>query len=412
MARTTDLALTILPHHVNFPIRSGGESLTEVTLITGYNLTVRVVATEPILLTGEQIIDGVRVLGGETVLVTGQLDPKKNGLYVCLPGAWRINDAVPLYPSTIIAVREGWYYQDSIWLVKNDATVSYGYSENFFVRKDFAPVLPCRFALTTLTAALDQTTTTIDGSTPQNGDRILVAKTPVLPAETHADNGIWVYDDAAAWQRSRDQLYSGMLVTVREGTTEKDSVWMLTSDTPITTTFVPVGLEDVGMTVSPVRWTKIAPVQVCSPILLHYALEIPQNLTIPATTFHRVPLSLPVVKTSNAAVQSSTFLWTVQETGAYDCECILHTNDSAVAEGLVCAIMVQGAALTDTPSDTSLVLATPMKVGSLLKFRLKGAVLLEQNDRVSIELRVQNHTASTVPFDIQQASMRVRKLCS
>lgn len=405
--RTSAGALTILPHHVNFRTGARGGSISATTLTQSYNLTVRLVATVPVVRNGLQIIDGMKSLGGDTILLTAQADPKENGLYVCLPDDWIFNEGVALLPSTILAIREGWYNQDSIWLVANDSTISYGYTENFFVRKDVSPVQPCRLAVTDINTALDETTTLIDGSTPQNGDRILVAKPSV-----HPENGIWIYDDAKDWIRSRDALFSGMLITVQQGTTQKDSLWSLITDTPIVTSFFPVGPDDVGMTVSPVEWSKLAPVAVCPPILLHYQHASNQTFPIAANQYLYQALSMPTAVVSASGITTAPFEWTVAEEGAYDCELVVETDLNAALDNRALAVTVSANGMPlGVLSDTTLVSTTPMRITNGWKFRIKGTILAEAGDVISHEIRVRNTTALAQTLTVRNASFKVRKLC-
>lgn len=72
----------------------------------------------------------------------------------------------------------------------------------------------------------------VNGYTPVAGDRILVT------AQTDAtQNGIYAAA-TGAWNRTADAsqgtLSAGSLVTVEQGTVDSDTVWLLTSDDPLT----------------------------------------------------------------------------------------------------------------------------------------------------------------------------------
>lgn len=74
---------------------------------------------------------------------------------------------------------------------------------------------------------------TIDGVSVIAGDRVLVAG-----QTTGADNGIYVAA-AGAWSRATDadasaEVTAGMYLAVEEGTTYGDTVWLLTTNNPIT----------------------------------------------------------------------------------------------------------------------------------------------------------------------------------
>lgn len=74
---------------------------------------------------------------------------------------------------------------------------------------------------------------TIDGVSVIAGDRVLVAG-----QTTGADNGIYVAA-AGAWSRSTDadassEVTAGMAVPVEEGTNYNDTVWLLSTNNPIT----------------------------------------------------------------------------------------------------------------------------------------------------------------------------------
>mgnify|MGYP000101882798 CR=1 FL=1 len=56
---------------------------------SGPAIPASIVATvEPITLSGAQTIDGVAIVADNRVLVTGQVDPVANGIYVAASGAW------------------------------------------------------------------------------------------------------------------------------------------------------------------------------------------------------------------------------------------------------------------------------------------------------------------------------------
>jgi len=74
--------------------------------------------------------------------------------------------------------------------------------------------------------------TAVNGYTPSSGDRILVV------AQTNpAENGIYAAA-SGAWTRTADAsqgtLSAGSLVTVEQGSSDADTVWLLTSDDPLT----------------------------------------------------------------------------------------------------------------------------------------------------------------------------------
>jgi hypothetical protein len=405
--RTTTQSLSILRHHVNFPLKTKGGTIAASTMIQGYNLTVRLVATQHIDLNGLPIVDGIKTRGGDTILTTAQNDPKENGIWIMLPGDWILNEGVALLPSTIIAIREGWYNEDSIWLVANDTIVSYGYSSNSFVRKDYTPVKPCRFVLTDTNAALDETTTEIDGQTPSDGDRILVAKPGAV-----AENGIWLYSGAEEWTRSRDLLTSGMQVFVQEGGQHQDSLWALSTDGAILYTFAAVG-NDITLTVNPTEWVKIAPLAACPPVVLHYEQTMQQSFSLTANEYKHCTLGIGTALVANSGVSStSPFAWTVQETSGYDVEIIVETPLNASLDNRIVALTVRDSNVANTiVSDTTLVSAIAMRLADGWKYRLKGTILAEVGDILALRFRAKNISQSAQTLVVRKVSLKLRKLC-
>jgi hypothetical protein len=87
---------------------------------------------------------------------------------------------------------------------------------------------------TTANIALNQTTTSIDGVTLSDGDRILVKD-----QSTGSENGIYEYSSSGAWSRAGDadadaEVTAGMFTFVAEGTTNADSGFVLTTNDDIT----------------------------------------------------------------------------------------------------------------------------------------------------------------------------------
>lgn len=91
-------------------------------------------------------------------------------------------------------------------------------------------------AATTGNISLDNTTTTIDGVSLANGNRVLVKD-----QSTASENGIYIVSTSGSWSRAADadntpgsEVTSGMFTFVEEGTVNADSGWVLTTNDPIT----------------------------------------------------------------------------------------------------------------------------------------------------------------------------------
>lgn len=90
--------------------------------------SVRAIATSSITLSGTQTIDGVALIAGDRVLVTG--NGTNNGIYTVSAGAWsRALDAdlsSEFKPGKQVFVNEGTSNADTTWAITNDGTITLG----------------------------------------------------------------------------------------------------------------------------------------------------------------------------------------------------------------------------------------------------------------------------------------------
>ena len=99
---------------------------------------VRVVATGNVTLNGPQTVDGVLLAADDRVLLAGQTDATKNGIYVVKSAAWvRAEDADEngeLAPGTLVAIREGNSEADSLWGLTTDSEIVIGTTDQNWAR--------------------------------------------------------------------------------------------------------------------------------------------------------------------------------------------------------------------------------------------------------------------------------------
>ena len=92
--------------------------------------SVRVATVAPIILSGEQSIDGIAVVSGDRVLVKDQASTAANGVYVAAAGVWtRAADAdsgAKLNPGATVPVESGVVNGDTQWTLKTDGQVVVG----------------------------------------------------------------------------------------------------------------------------------------------------------------------------------------------------------------------------------------------------------------------------------------------
>lgn len=90
----------------------------------------RAVATSNITLSGTQTIDGVAVVAGDRVLVTGQTTASANGIYVVAAGSWlRSADAdtsTKVTAGLFVFVTEGTTYNDTGWVLTSNDAITLG----------------------------------------------------------------------------------------------------------------------------------------------------------------------------------------------------------------------------------------------------------------------------------------------
>lgn len=97
----------------------------------------RVLAASNITLSGEQTIDSVAVVSGDTVLVNGQTDATENGLYAASASAWERSttfaEASQMIAGVLVSVTEGTLYADSVWMFSTTGDITVGDTDLAFV---------------------------------------------------------------------------------------------------------------------------------------------------------------------------------------------------------------------------------------------------------------------------------------
>ena len=126
--------------------------------------SVRVATTANITLSGTQTIDGVSLAVGERVLVKDQLVPDENGIYVVASGAWSRSDDADtsdkVTPGMFTFVEEGTNYDNTGWVLANNATVTLNVTGLSFVQFSGAGVITAGAGLTKTGNTLDAVGTT------------------------------------------------------------------------------------------------------------------------------------------------------------------------------------------------------------------------------------------------------------
>ena len=113
-------------------VANAGGTDWEINLVGhhAWKTPVVAVATANLDLSGIETIDGVSIVAGDRVLAAGQSTASQNGLWVCQAGAWyRSYDADAadtLASGTIVAVKQGTVYHDTIWILATDGAISPG----------------------------------------------------------------------------------------------------------------------------------------------------------------------------------------------------------------------------------------------------------------------------------------------
>jgi hypothetical protein len=156
---------------------------------------VRVVATTNLTtLSGLLTIDGVALQTDDIVLVAGQTDASKNGVYLAAVGAWTrsptADEASELTPGTSWFIDEGTVNKGSLWRLQNSEVPI----------PNVIPLDIQRFRAAVKSVATGNVSLSglaaVGGYTPQGGDRIL------LVGQTDAsENGVWIAS-ASGWSRA------------------------------------------------------------------------------------------------------------------------------------------------------------------------------------------------------------------
>lgn len=109
-------------------------------LLSGFivKAPAKAVAVANITLSGEQTIDGVPLVAGDRVLVAGQSDATKNGLYVVAAGTWSrsqdFNDDAEMKDGVSVFIEQGGVYHDSTWVLITNNPIVLGTTALTFVQ--------------------------------------------------------------------------------------------------------------------------------------------------------------------------------------------------------------------------------------------------------------------------------------
>jgi hypothetical protein len=221
-----------------------------------YKQAVRVVTVDNIELSGgaPAVVDGVNLVPGNRILVTGNTSKSENGIYVVESlgtgsnGTWArsadANETGEITAGLVVMVTEGDGYEDTQWkLITNDPIVL-NVSE-----LEFVPVLgSSEFGMETLSYTGDGSTTTFLVSTGQQTNTVLaflngIAQTPTIDYNVVGSNIVFAVapgNDVSIILREFSSSQAALAGNVVLGSTENNT---LTINSVITSNLIPS--EDV-----------------------------------------------------------------------------------------------------------------------------------------------------------------------
>jgi hypothetical protein len=137
---------------------------------------VRVVSTANITLSGLQTIDGVVLEEGDRVLVAGQTDAKRNGIWTARTGAWTraIDMARSLFlrPGSATLVLEGTTYEMTLWVLEAPTTGTLTIDSTSLTFTHWSPPVSGDIAVDSI-AADEATIDVIEANAIANSDGVL-----------------------------------------------------------------------------------------------------------------------------------------------------------------------------------------------------------------------------------------------
>jgi len=224
----------------NAPIIVGTTVLT-FELISGSSCCcfARAATTENITLSGLQTVDGVSLAEDEICLVKNQSTGSENGPYLVKDGAaWeRICE---IAAGMTVTVREGNTHARQVWMLVTNEPIEVDTTALVYeiVR---APGNATAEVVTTANITLSGIQN-LDGETGADGQKVLATG-----QSTASQNGLYLMR-SGAWERAYDPIVSGMNVSVRAGSAGAGTLWILTTNAPITVgatslTFVRVAFD-------------------------------------------------------------------------------------------------------------------------------------------------------------------------
>jgi hypothetical protein len=188
--------------------------------------TARMASTGSLTLSGLQTVDGVVGSSGNLVLVKDQVAPADNGVYSMSAGAWTRSGGTT--SGNVCSVREGTTNGGSAWILTTNDPITVGVTGLTYDQVGPSCCCSARLATTDPRASpLTGLAGAVDGFSLSAGNVVLVKNQAVA-----SENGVYIAS-AGAWTRTCE-IFSGHLVSVRQGNRQALTVWMLETNPPIT----------------------------------------------------------------------------------------------------------------------------------------------------------------------------------
>jgi len=199
-------------------------------------------------------IDGVTLSVDDVVLLKNQGTGSQNGVYnfngaaSALTRNITMDTSAKAVPGMLISVSEGTINNDSLWMLTTNGPITLGVTALVFQTQGTGyDTQPKARAATTADISISSAPASIDGVTLSVNDIILLKN-----QTAGATNGVYNFNGTASaltrnvTMDSSVKAVPGMLISVSEGSVNNDSLWMLTTNGPITLGTTPLVFQTLG----------------------------------------------------------------------------------------------------------------------------------------------------------------------